>query len=110
MLSDTLRHIAKTVVAAKNIDVIEAFVLDHTPNHRMATQHLFMKKSGNTLVLVNYSTPIAARLVDGAAWKIQVNTDTYSVTTSAIQNKVIATCTSGEVPYTRVGEAELSQY
>lgn len=97
----------KELKEAKNLDVVETFVLDHTPNTRMKTKNIVMNETDIGLILVNYSTGIALRASANTneGWKIYLNSRKYSVSTSSIQNMVRKTCESGMVEIEEVDEA-----
>ena len=76
-------------LAKKNEDVIRMFLDDSFPKDKKpvwGTKNLRISKNGtNDWSLVNYQTPLLRRFSNG---KVKMNEKKYSVTTSAIQNKI----------------------
>jgi len=76
--------------AATNEEVIQMFLEDSFPKNKRlvwGTKNLKITKMGSDWGLVNYTTPLLIRKSSG---KLLFNTKKYSVSTSAIQNKIRA--------------------
>ncbi len=83
-----MKKYKRKIKEAKNIDVVEAFVLDHSPNLKLRVRNIVINSTDIGLVLVNYSTGIALRVPDADGWKIILNKKKYSMSTSTIQNMI----------------------
>jgi hypothetical protein len=85
-------------IASRNIEVVESFVLDASPNPHLKAQNLYMVGPMDHLYLYSYQTPIAVRKpIGNDLWEIHLNPAKYSTTTSRIQNEIRRVCDSGQV-------------
>lgn len=103
-------HVAtKTKFAATNQQVIDMFVADTFPKDKMPeweTPNLKISKKPNGWALMNYATAILYR---GANGELFFNTQRYSPTTSAIQNKIRQTLEGVGKDFHESDEATINQ-